>query len=303
MKKLLALSILAACSLSAQYIQAFTPNSGSGADVTFSTVVSCPVPYCGTGGWPSAQLEISNNPSQQGQGYRPPNSCVVRLDWAMPITNNNVTAAALFDDGGVRAAGPDAWINILAHDGPATIENSQCSLLQQGSSSSVISQDASQIVYQFNVHLRFKPAFAGAKLLRVGLNWYEYTQLGSWTVAGQPAFAVGQPTILPGAFDPQDDFVNPAGQVYALLANVTRGGYDWYVGDHYYIDISGPPNTPITVPRYKNGAYQDTLSGLSTDSTGHWIYTDTVQSNEVGDVWEYWTVGNAAPIAVHIIVH
>ncbi len=250
---------------------------------------------------------------QPAQATMPGNSCAFAVNVWWP--SGEILASIGPDNGGNWG---DSWGSVYisaSGNTPQYVSNSRCTIFAYTGGSSA--GTTAEGYLRLRIRVGFATAsFTGPKQLWFGVRtpsnggpfWSgPGDNLARFVVtSGTPAgagFGPVQPSILPGGAGPTDDFVDPAGQVKALLVNLTRGGSTWYVGDSYLVTITGPPNTAITCPRWKNGVYQDTLSGFSTDSTGVWSYGPaTVQSSEVGDVWEYWAVGNATPIAVHLIV-
>ena len=81
------------------------------------------------------------------------------------------------------------------------------------------------------------------------------------------------------------------------LVNVSRPGQSLQVGDSWRLDITGPPNAPVSITATKNGASMGTTPMGSTDQSGKLSLNATADSSVVGDWREMVTVG-ASPAPV-----
>ena len=85
----------------------------------------------------------------------------------------------------------------------------------------------------------------------------------------------------------------PAGSG-TLSFTTSRGGTTLYPGDTWTIRISGAkPNAAISVVGGVNGAMNNTPTG-TTDASGNFSLSGTIDSSQVGSWYEAWTVGGLA---------
>lgn len=83
----------------------------------------------------------------------------------------------------------------------------------------------------------------------------------------------------------------------AQLANVSRPGQNFQVGDSWKLTITGTPNSPVSDSASQNGQSLGTSSYGSTNANGNFSLTGTFANGTVGSWSEQWDVGGvAAPV-------
>jgi len=123
----------------------------------------------------------------------------------------------------------------------------------------------------------------------------------TYTQPAAPAAAANPPNFVSTA--PATSATStpaPAAKTYTAsiaLNNLSRPGQSFQVGDLYQVVISGAaPNAPVTNSASQNGASLGTTSYGSTDGSGNFTISGTLQSEHVGSWIEQWTVGGTQQI-------
>jgi hypothetical protein len=78
----------------------------------------------------------------------------------------------------------------------------------------------------------------------------------------------------------------------AAIANTSRPGQSFKVGDSWRLTVTGAPNSPVIGAASQNGSSLGATPYGNTDASGTMVLTGSMDSSTVGNWSETWTVGN-----------
>ena len=119
---------------------------------------------------------------------------------------------------------------------------------------------------------------------------------------GQPILTPGQleaiPTALPSAYTSggyqtvggTGAGAGGATSVTAVLTNTSRPGQPFQVGDSWQLNITGPPNSPVSDLAVQNGNSLGETGYGSTDANGNFSLSGSFPASTVGNWSETWSV-------------
>lgn len=108
--------------------------------------------------------------------------------------------------------------------------------------------------------------------------------------------------VAPAAGSASGSTGSTATQVLAQISNATRPGMAFQVGDTFHLQITGPPNTPVTISATQNGTSLGTTPFGSTDANGILQLTGTYTASNIGTWAETIKAGSWTPATLNLTI-